>query len=468
MLFKPDLNETAKAGKGLGRVASGARRRTVSIAITLLILGGLGYIGWNAFQQKPGGNRGAGARPDLPVPVLAAAPRIQDVPVYIDGVGSVRALNNVLVRSQVDGKLIAVNFTEGQDVKKGDVLGEIDPVLYKAQFDQAVAKKAQDEAQLANQRLDLIRYQQLAAANAGSKQQADTQRAVVAQQEALVNADQAAIDNAQAMLGYTKIIAPLSGRAGLRQVDQGNIIHAADATGVAVITQLQPIAVQFSLPQQQIVRVNAASGKGVLAVDVFGNDGTTVIDTGTLKGIDNQVDPTTGTLKLKAEFPNTTFQLWPGQFVNVRLKVDTLSQAVVVPTSAVQRGPAGTFSYVIGDDDIVTAKPVVVTQQNETDAVIGSGLTASDRVVTTGFANLAEGSKVIVGQDNQAPAADLAPRKRKSSRDVQKDGQGKGGKGERRGKKGEPGQNGGDQKDPAAPAAAPAGAPPGGSTKSQQ
>ena len=327
MLFKPDLNETAKAaGERVAGVASRARRRTVSIAITLLILGGLGYIAWTSFQQKQAANRGG--RPDLAVPVLAATPRIQDVPVYLDGVGSVRALNNVLVRSQVDGKLIAVNFTEGQDVKKGDVLGEIDPVIYKAQFDQAVAKKAQDEAQLANQRLDLVRYQQLAASNAGSKQQADTQRAVVAQQEALVNADQAAIDNAQATLGYTKIIAPLSGRAGLRQVDQGNIIHASDATGLVIITQLQPIAVQFSLPQQQIVRVNAASAKGALAVDVFGNDGTTVVDTGTLTGIDNQVDPTTGTLKLKAEFPNASFQLWPGQFVNVRLKVETLAQAL--------------------------------------------------------------------------------------------------------------------------------------------
>ncbi len=209
MLFKPDLNETAKAaGERVARVASRARRRTVSISITLLILGGLGYIAWTSLQQKQAANQ---ARADLPVPVLAATPRIQDMPVYLDGVGAVRALNTVIVRSQVDGKLIAVNFTEGQDVKKGDVLGEIDPVIYKAQYDQAVAKKAQDEALLANQRLDLIRYQQLAASNAGSKQQADTQRAVVAQQEALVNSDQAAIDNAQAMLGYTRIIAPLVG-----------------------------------------------------------------------------------------------------------------------------------------------------------------------------------------------------------------------------------------------------------------
>ena len=452
MLFKPDLNETAKvAGDRVARVASRARRRTVSITITLLILGGLGYIAWTSLQKKAA-NR---ATPDLPVPVLAATPRIQDVPVYLDGVGAVRALNNVMVRSQVDGKLIAVNFTEGQDVKKGDVLAEIDPVIYKAQFDQAVAKKAQDEAQLANQRLDLARYQQLSASNAGSKQQYDTQRAVVAQQEALVNADQAAIDNMQAMLGYTKIIAPLSGRAGLRQVDQGNIIHASDVTGLVVITQLQPIAVQFSLPQQQIVRVNAASTKGALSVDVFGNDGITVIDTGTLKGIDNQVDQTTGTLKLKAEFPNANFQLWPGQFVNVRLKVDTLSQAIVVPTSAVQRGPAGTFSYVIGEGDIVTAKPVVVTQQNETDAVIASGLSPADRVVTTGFANLSDGAKVIIGKDEQTPTADLAPRKKNSrgaqGKDAQaKDGQGKDGQGERRGKKGERGE--GDQKGQTGPA----------------
>jgi membrane fusion protein, multidrug efflux system len=460
MLFKPDLNETAKAaGDRVARVASRARRRIVSITITLLILGGLGYIAWTvSAQQKQAANR---ARPDLPVPVLAATPRIQDVPVYLDGVGAVRALNNVLVRPQVDGKLIAVNFTEGQEVKKGDVLAEIDPVIYKAQYDQAVAKKAQDEAQLANQRLDLTRYQQLSASNAGSKQQYDTQRAVVAQQEALVNADQAAIDNMKAMLGYTKIIAPLSGRVGLRQVDQGNIIHASDITGLVVITQLQPIAVQFSLPQQQIVRVNAAAAKGALAVDVFGNDGITVIDTGTLMGIDNQVDPTTGTLKLKAEFPNASFQLWPGQFVNVRLKVDTLSKAVVVPTSAVQRGPAGTFSYVIGDGDIVTAKPVVVTQQNETDAVIASGLARSDRVVTTGFANLSDGAKVIVGKDEQTPAADLAPRKKGSRgpKDGQaKDGQAKGGK------KGEGIQGEGDQKGQTGPAQ---GEPSAGAAKSQ-
>ncbi|HEU4805142.1 MAG TPA: efflux RND transporter periplasmic adaptor subunit [Nitrobacter sp.] len=432
MLFKPGLDETAKAAsdKMPAKAAGRGRRRTVWIAITLLIVAGLAYLGWTALEHK---KRDARSRPDLAVPVLAATPRIQDVPVYLDGVGTVRALNTVTVRSQVDGKLIAVNFTEGQDVKKDDVLGEIDPVIYQAQYDQAVAKKAQDEAQLANMRLDLKRYQQLAASNAGSKQQADTQRAVVAQQEALVRADQAAIDNAQALLGYTKIIAPISGRAGLRQVDRGNIIHASDATGLVIITQLQPIAVQFSLPQQQITRVNAAVAKGALAVDVFGNDGTTVVDTGNLVGIDNQVDPTTGTLKLKAQFPNGHFQLWPGQFVNVRLKVETLSQATVIPTSAVQRGPLGTFSYVIGSDDTVTAKPVTVTQQDEKDAVIAKGIAPTDRVVTTGFANLSDGATVTVSQNDQAPTADLAPQKRQRKRG---DRQGSG-NGDHRGKRGE-------------------------------
>jgi multidrug efflux system membrane fusion protein len=407
MLFKPD--ENGKVGEGVARIAAGARRRTVSLFIGFVIIAALGWLAWSHFY---GGKSATHARPDMAVPVLAATPKVEDVPVYLDGVGQVRALNTVTVRAQVDGKLLKVNFTEGQDVKAGDVLAEIDPVIYQAQYDQAVAKKAQDEAQLANARLDLKRYEQLAASKAGSAQQADTQKATVAQLEALVKSDQAAIDNAQATLGYTKIVAPLTGRTGLRQVDPGNIVHASDTTGVVVLTQLQPIAVQFSLPQQEINRVNAASAKGTLAVDVFGNDGQTVVDTGIMRTIDNQVDPATGTVKVKAEFPNPNHQLWPGQFVNVRLKVETLPQALTVPTAAVQRGPSGTFSYVIGENNIVTAKAVTVTQQDENTAVIAKGLSPTDKVVTTGFANLSDGSKVTIGSNDNTPAQDLAPRKR--------------------------------------------------------
>src|SRR5579871_3902925 len=357
MLFKPDPNDnTTVVGDGTAGFAGRARRRIVSIFITLLILGGLGYIGWTTF--KPAAQRNA--QPELPVPVLAATPQQKDVPVYLDGVGMVKALNTVTVRAQVDGKLIAVKFAEGQDVQEGDVLAEIDPAIYRAQFDQAVAKKAQDEATLANAKIDLVRYQQLAQTNAGPKQQADTQKALVDQLSAQVRADQAAIDNAQTTLGYTTITAPISGRIGLRQVDQGNIIHAADATGLVVITQIKPIAVWFSLPQQQINQVNAAFAKGTLDVDVFGNDGRTVIQSGALSSIDNQVDPTTGTLKFKAQFPNANLQLWPGQFANVRLKVDTLKNAIVVPTSAVQRGPVGTYVYIIGDNNVASAHPVNV------------------------------------------------------------------------------------------------------------
>jgi multidrug efflux system membrane fusion protein len=363
--------------------------------------------------------------------VLAATPVTKDVPVYLEGVGAIRALNTVLVKAQVDGKLIAVKFKEGQDVERGDVLAEIDPALYQAQFDQAVAKKAQDEATLANARLDLVRYQQLAQSNAGSKQQADTQRAMVAQLEALVRSDQAAIDNAQTLLGYTKVIAPIAGRTGLRQVDQGNIVRAGDTTGIVYITQVRPLSAQFSLPQQQIARVNAAFEKGPLQVDVFGNDGRTVVETGKLEGIDNQVDQTTGTVKLKAVFPNEKLTLWPGQFVNVRIKIDTLRDAIVVPTSSVQRGPVGTYAYVIGANDVVSAKPISVTQQTDVEAVIGTGLTTGDRVVTTGFANLAEGSRVIIGRDDGAPQPDLAPRRRQGGQ--KGGGAGQGGQGDQKG-----------------------------------
>jgi multidrug efflux system membrane fusion protein len=457
MLFKPDAGKTDQtqqaAPKGAGRRW---RARIVSTTLVLLILGGLGYVVWMAFNRAPNQNQ---IPRNLPVPVLATSPVTKDVPVYLEGVGAIRALNTVLVKAQVDGKLISVKFKEGQDVERGDVLAEIDPALYQAQFDQAVAKKAQDEATLANARLDLVRYQQLAQSNAGSRQQADTQRATVAQLEALVRSDQAAIDNAQTLLGYTKVIAPIAGRTGLRQVDQGNIVRAGDTTGIVYITQVRPLAAQFSLPQQQLARVNAAFEKGPLQVDVFGNDGRTVVETGTLEGIDNQVDQTTGTVKLKAVFPNEKLILWPGQFVNVRVKVDTLRDAIVVPTSSVQRGPAGTYAFVIGPGDIATARPITVVQQTDVEAVIGTGLTTADRVVTTGFANLAEGSRVIVGRDEGAPQPDLAPRRRQGG---QKGGGGndKGGgpggqKGPGGGQKGAGGMQGGGQQQSGAPPAAP-------------
>jgi multidrug efflux system membrane fusion protein len=313
----------------------------------------------------------------------------------------------------VDGKLLSVNFDEGQDVKKGDVLAQIDPTTYQAALDQAVAKKAQDEAQLANARNDLARYQRLAATNAINQQQADTQKALVAQNEALVQADQAAIDNARAMLGYTTIVAPLDGRTGIRQVDAGNIVHSSDSNGIVVITQITPISVLFNLPQQNLDRVNAAFAKGALPVDAMRSEDDKVIANGKLTVVDNQVDQSTGTVKLKAEFPNTDRQLWPGQFVNVQLLVDTLKQVVVIPTGAVQRGPKGTFVYIVKDDNTVAVQAITVQQQDEDQAVVSKGLEPPQRVVTTGFARLSEGTKVQAAAPGEAPATPAPTQRRR-------------------------------------------------------
>jgi multidrug efflux system membrane fusion protein len=348
-------------------------------------------------QQGKGGFRKKGTVPGQAVeavPVLSIDARTADVPVYLDGVGTAKALNTVLVKPQVDGKLISISFAEGQEVPKGFVLAKIDPTTYQAQYDQAVAKKAQDAALLANQKLDLERYIRLSASNAINKQQVDTQRALVAQTEALVNSDQATIDNVRAILSYTNITAPIAGRTGIRQVDEGNIVRASDATGLVTITQIQPITVMFNLPQQELAEINKGLAAGPLPVDAMAPDGNSAVDSGKVTVVDNQVDQTTGTVRLKAEFPNATLQLWPGQFVNVRLLINTLRQVVVVPTAAVQRGPNGTFVYIIKDDNKVTVRPVTITQQDDQQAVLASGLQAGEHVVTTGFGRLAEGTLV--------------------------------------------------------------------------
>ncbi|NVO17956.1 MAG: efflux RND transporter periplasmic adaptor subunit [Rhodoplanes sp.] len=357
-----------------------------------------------------GGGGGGRLGRDVPVPVLAAPARTADVPVYFDGVGTTRALNIVTVRSQVDGKLLRLNFKEGEEVEKGFVLADIDPTIYQAQYDQAVAKKAQDEAQLANARLDLERYIRLAQTNAATKQQSDTQRATVAQLEAQVKSDQGAIDNTQAYLDYTKVVAPISGRTGIRLVDVGNLVKATDTTGIVVITQVKPISVIFTLPQQQLSAVNKAFTAEPLPALALGTDNRSILDRGVLQVIDNQVDSTTGTVRMRAQFPNADLQLWPGQFVNVKLLVDTLKNVVTVPTAAVQRGPNGTFAYVIGADDTVAVRPVTVTQQDDATAVVATGLEAGERVVTTGFAQLADGKRVIVSSgDSSAPPAGGPP-----------------------------------------------------------
>jgi len=385
------------------------RRFAVYSLIALLLAGGVAWLMLPGGQQERRagfGRRGPG-NPDQAVPILATAARTANMPVFFDGVGTVRALNTVTVNSQVDGKLIRLNFREGQDVERGQELAKIDPAIYQAQYDQAVAKKAQDEALLANAQRDLERYTRLAATNALAPQLADTQRSLVAQYEAQVKADQAAIDNTRAILDYTTVVAPISGRIGMRLVDIGNIVKASDATGLLIITQLRPINVMFTLPQQQLPQINKSFAQGPLTVEALAGDSKAVADRGVLRVVDNQIDQATGTIKLKAEFPNPDLQLWPGQFVNVRLLVDTLKDVVVVPTAAVQRGPSGTFVYVVRDNDTVAMRPVAISLQDENLTVIPNGVQTGERVVTSSFNQLSDGRKVSVssGEPGAMPPA---------------------------------------------------------------
>ena len=376
--------------------------------------GGQGSGGQGGGRKAGGGslNSGKGGGAGQPTPVLTAKAKSSDVPVYIEGVGTGKALQSVLIRSQADGTLLKLGFVEGQDVKAGDLIAQIDPRLYQATLDQNVAKKASDEALLANARLDLDRYTKLALTKAATQQQLDTQKATVAQDEAQVNLDQAQIDSSRTSLSYTNITTPISGRTGLRNVDVGNLIHATDTTGIVTVSQIRPIDVTFTVPQQELARINRASMGGALQVQALDNAGTTPIDQGKLDVIDNTIDQTTGTVKLRAEFPNPALALWPGIFVNVRLLVETLHDAVVVPVASVQRGPKGSFVFVITKDkdaDAVAMRPVTLGQQDDRQAVVASGIKPGDVVVTTGFSKLADGAHVSVSEDKTALAADAAP-----------------------------------------------------------
>ena len=387
-------------------------RRWVMVVLCLLVVAGIGYAIW----FWPAGSADHAARnrnANQPIPVLVATAETKDVPIYLDALGTVQAFNTVTVKPMVDGPLNAVNFKEGQDVKQGDVLAQIDPRTYQAALDQAVAKKAQDEAQLANARLDLARYSKLVANNYTSGQQADTARAQVAQLEALVKQDQAQIDNARTLLGYTTITAPLAGRTGMRQVDAGNIVHASDTTGMVVITQLQPISVVFTLPQQALAQVSSAISQGAAKVLAYaqGTVGSpsSVLDTGTLTVLDNQVDPTTGTIKLKATFPNPQLRLWPGAFVGVQVQVDIAKNAVVVPPAAVQRGPKSTFVYVVDPDAGTTKRrDVKVGHEDAQASIITEGVSAGDRVVIDGASRLNDNTKVTVVQPAAAGSSPAA------------------------------------------------------------
>ena len=350
-----------------------------------------------ASKEKTSGQR---VGPGGPVPVVAGVVQKRDVPIYLNGIGTVQAYNTVTVHPQVSGTLTTVVFQEGQDVKKGDLLAVIDPRPYQAQLDGAIAKKNQDVAQLNNAKTLLERDTDLFKKGALDHQSYDTQRFLVDQLDATVKADQAAIDNAQTQFSYTQIAAPFDGRCGIRQTDQGNFVTSGST--LVVVTQLKPISVVFTLPQQDLLDVNQAFAEGPLKVTALDSAQTTPLDDGILAVVDNQIDTTTGTMKLKASFPNQNLKLWPGQFVNGRLLVATRHDGLVVPASVIQRGPNGTYAYVITPDKTAEMRPVQVGQIDGGEALIDSGLKEGEQVVVDGQYKLQPGAPVQIVAPNKA------------------------------------------------------------------
>ena len=382
--------------------------------LACLLLAGGGTYWW--LHRSPAAEASPHAAAPETIPVLVAAAQTRDVPIYLEGLGTVQAFATVTVRPMVDGPLVEVRFREGQDVRAGDVLARIDPRIYQAALDQAVAKKKQDEATLANARLDVARYAKLAATAYTSAQQYDTARATVAQLEAQVQSDQAQIDSARTQLSYTTIVSPIDGRTGFRQVDAGNIVHAADAAGLAVLTTLRPILVQFTLPQQSLPAVAAAMAEGAPEVVALPQQADAATpprapDTGTLTVLDNQVDPATGTIRLRARFANDRLTLWPGAFVTVRLRVATAHDATVVPPVAVQRGPQGSYLYVVGADRTVARRPVQLGHEDMGAAVVTAGLRPGELVVVDGASRLTDGARVAIAEPpaSEQPGAPPLP-----------------------------------------------------------
>lgn len=381
-----------------------SNRKTFIWVIVIFVLIGLGALGFRAMHnsapaqgqgQGRGGRRGAGgADANRPVPVSVAAAKQQDVPIFLEGLGNVQAYYTVTVHSRVDGELMKVNFREGQTVRKGDELALIDPRPYEAALAQAEATKYKDQANLANSQRDLQRYEDLYKQGVIAQQQYQTQQALVAQNEGLVHSDDAQINSARLNVTYSHIKSPIDGKVGLRLVDPGNIVHAADQNGLLVITQLQPIAVLFTLPEDSLQVVTQHMKGPRLTVEAWSRDDTQKIATGTLETIDNQIDPNTGTFRLKGVFENKDNALFPNQFVNARIQVYTRKNAITIPAAAVQRGSQGSYVYVVKSDKTVDQRQIKVALTEGTTSIIDSGLNSGELVVTDGQEKLQPNNKV--------------------------------------------------------------------------
>ena len=385
-------------------MAQSRSARAVSILVVVAALGGV-YFAWKSWSgARSTQAETAQKRPANAVPVTVAEVSKSDFPVYLSGLGTVQGFNTVVVRTRVDGQIDKIAFQEGQIVQQGDLLAEIDPRPFQATLDQAKAKKAQDEANLANANLDLQRYTKLG--EFATRQQTDTQRSTVAQLTAQIAADDAAIANAQTQLGYTAVKAPITGVAGLRQVDVGNIVNASTQTGIVTIAQIEPIAAIFTAPESQLPYINEAQGREPLKVLALTTDGRKTLANGQLSVVNNQVDTTSGTIRLKAVFDNKEHTLWPGQSIATRLLVRTLKDATVVPDEAVQHGPNGLYAYAVNQDNKAELRTIKVAQSVDGRTVIESGLSPGERVVTAGQYRVQPGSLVstAVASTEQGPA----------------------------------------------------------------
>jgi multidrug efflux system membrane fusion protein len=380
--------ETSRIGSG--RIS----RRAVLITASAAAIAAVGLLYWYWSQGPDPAHATRAARAAVPVSVATASR--QDVPVYLTGLGTVQALFTVGIHAQVDGKLKEVFFKEGQRVQKGDVLAKIDPRLYQAALDQAKARKAQDEAALIAAQKDLSRFQTLAAKNYETQQNLDLQQAKVDQSKASIAADDAAIETAQTNLDYTAIVATNDGRMGMRMVDPGNIVHASDQGAIAILTQTEPITVTFTLPAQTLDDVRDAMARGAVDVAAYDRDNVRLLSSGTLSTIDNLIDPATATYRLKATFKNQDERLWPGEFVNVRMLVDTRKNAVVIPPVAVQRGPHGLFAWVVKSDNTVEPRPIQTGTTTGDRTIVTAGVNDGERVVTDGQYKLQTNAPVTI------------------------------------------------------------------------
>jgi membrane fusion protein, multidrug efflux system len=385
------------------------RRKVIISAISAVAVAAI--VGALVVTQRFPSKAASAAPPAVPtVPVVAGTVNSSDVPIYLQGVGTVIAYNTVIVRSQIQGQITKINFTEGQTVKTGDLLAVIDPRPYQAQLDQANANRARDEAQLTNAQANLKRYTTLGNQGWATPQLVETQTAQVAQLNAAIKADEAAIEWAQTQLSYTQLTSPIDGVTGIRQIDIGNIIHPTDPNGLVVVTQVEPISVIFTLPQTSLPQVQQHLANGSLKVEAYSQDNTMKLDEGSLDFIDNEIVQTTGSVRFRANFPNKEHKLWPGELVNAWLLLDTRHDGLTVPASAVQQGPQGPYAYVINPDSTVAVRPVKVAQVSGGRALIDSGLTAGEQVVVDGQYKLQPGVHVTIlhGKAAEEAAAQTA------------------------------------------------------------